>query len=182
MKVTLAFAAAAASVALVATPASASVNVDHSTGLGWVGKGDVQLAFGWNNQAAQKYAEEVSFSVEEEAKYDVTCEWTTETGGPNGKTIYHDVTVKKTTGINAAVSYDARLKKQYTGYELLGFEGGASSEGSVPNIGDTCPMAHATAVVTGVLRTNGDVAGGLYVSWNGQEVLLPNTQVVEPVA
>jgi hypothetical protein len=42
------------SVALIAAlllvlPAAASVNLDPATGTGFVGKGDVQSAFGWNN-------------------------------------------------------------------------------------------------------------------------------------
>ena len=36
----------------VSTAALATVTFDPATGIGFVGKGDVQLAFGWNNATA----------------------------------------------------------------------------------------------------------------------------------
>src|SRR5688572_8608251 len=110
------FLAAGAALAVVSTAAMASVSFDDTTGTGFVGKGDVQLAFGWNNKAAQDNAKSVVFSYEVEDTYDVTCEWVTVTGGPNSKTIFHDVTVPRHVKINSAVNYDARQRNQYTGY------------------------------------------------------------------
>jgi hypothetical protein len=42
--------------AMLATAALAAVTFDVNTGFGFVGKGDVQLAFGWNNKALQTNA------------------------------------------------------------------------------------------------------------------------------
>jgi hypothetical protein len=58
----------AAMLAVLAVPsvASASVAVD-SGGYGFVGKGDVQVAFGWNNAALQKNASGVSFTSKQDA-------------------------------------------------------------------------------------------------------------------
>ena len=47
--------------------ASAAVTFDSDTGVGFVGKGDVQLAFGWNNTQLQKNAPGVAFSSSQEA-------------------------------------------------------------------------------------------------------------------
>ncbi|MEV7181816.1 hypothetical protein, partial [Kitasatospora sp. NPDC093679] len=43
-----------AAIALGATPASAAAGFDAATGTGFVGKGDVQTALGYNNAALQK--------------------------------------------------------------------------------------------------------------------------------
>ena len=162
--------AAAAATTFVASAAWASVTFDPASGTGFVGKGDVQLAFGWNNKAAQTNAKAVSFSLESDDTYDVTCEWDT-VAGQSGNIIHHEVTNHKHQGVNATLAYDARLKNQYTGYNLLGFSGDPVITGqAAPEVGDSCPMAHATAVVTAVDLTSS--TGGLYVTFNGNSVLL----------
>ena len=84
-----------AAAALMTTAASASVDGDAATGW-FVGKGDVQTAFGWNNATLQTEAGDVSFRYDTSADYDVTCEWDTE----NKKgTIHHSVTNTKTFGL-----------------------------------------------------------------------------------
>jgi hypothetical protein len=168
--------AAGAALAVISTAAMASVSFDYSTGTGFVGKGDVQLAFGWNNKAAQDNAKNVTFAVDAQDTYDVTCEWETVTGGPHSQTIFHDVTIPRHVKVNASVSYDARLKNQYTGYILNGY-GTSTTVGSVPVVGASCPMAHATAVITEVALTSSN-GGGLSVTWNGTTVPLPNTPVI----
>lgn len=45
--------------ATLATVAIAAVTFDPVTGTGFVGKGDVQTAFGWNNQQLQQNADGV---------------------------------------------------------------------------------------------------------------------------
>lgn len=45
----------------VVASALAAVTFDASTGTGFVGKGDVQLAFGWNNKQLQANAAGVTF-------------------------------------------------------------------------------------------------------------------------
>jgi hypothetical protein len=50
----------------VPTVASASVAVD-SSGNGFVGKGDVQVAFGWNNKQLQDNAKNVTFTSKQDA-------------------------------------------------------------------------------------------------------------------
>jgi hypothetical protein len=149
----------------------ALVTFDPNTGTGFVGKGDVQLAFGWNNKQAQDNAKAVSFSFESDTHYDVVCYWETETGGPQSKIIEHYVTNHKNASISSSIVYDARLKNQYTGYNLTGFGATETTGEAVPQVGDACKQAHETAVVTEV-NVSSDSAGGLYVSFGGNKVLL----------
>lgn len=175
------WAAAAASVALVSTAAWATVTFDPDSGTGFVGKGDVQLAFGWNNSQAQKNANGVTFTYESDQSYDVTCEWTTLTGGKNSKTIYHDVTNHKSTSVSSTIAYDARMKNQYTGYNLLGLGSTVTTGTPVPNIGDPCPQGGGLAdsdppgndaVVTDVEIDPASVVSGFFVNFNGNKAQL----------
>ena len=169
------FIAAAAALAVVSSAAVAAVNFDSTTGTGFVGKGDVQLAFGWNNKQAQDNAKAVTFSYNATDTYDVECEWTTTTGGPNPKEILHDITVPKHTSVSASVAYDARLKNQYTGYLLNGF-GPTTVNGTVPVEGGACPGNSNVGIITAVTLTGS--TGGLSVTYNGTSVALPNTPVI----
>lgn len=173
--------AAAAATAMVSSAAIAAVTYDDA-GFGFVGKGDVQLAFGWNNKQAQQNANAVAFSLESEDAYDVTCEWTTVTGGKNSKTIYHAVTNRKVSSVASTIAYDARMKNQYTGYILNGISSTSVIGTAAPEIGDNCPQGGSAsdsdpigndAVVTGVDLASS--SGGLYVKHNGNSVLLPLT-------
>jgi hypothetical protein len=168
--------------AMLATAALAAVSFDASTGTGFVGKGDVQLAFGWNNSALQRNASGVTFTYDAIEKYSVDCEWTTVTGGPNSKTIDHEVTVGKTTGVKAEIAYDARVRNQINGFNLKGF-GSVATVGVVPVVGGSCPMGGGTAVITDVRFDEASSQGGLFVQYGTQKVHLPNTPpvVVEPV-
>ena len=152
-----------------ASVAFAAVNFDASTGTGFVGKGDVQLAFSWNNSALQKNAAATTFSYNARDTYDVECEWTTTTG--KGKEIYHDITIPKHVAINASVAYDARVKNQITGFNLNGF-GTVQTTGEVPVEGGSCPGNHP-GVITAVTSTGS--TGGLHVNYGNLSVPLPNT-------
>jgi hypothetical protein len=122
-------AAAAASTVLLAGPASAAVNFDPATGTGFVGKGDVQLAFGWNNPQLQTNASGVTFSYSATDTYEAVCTWTTLQGPKGTKT--HNVDHKRTAGLNSVVAYDARVRSQITGFKLNGF-GATVESGEVP--------------------------------------------------
>jgi hypothetical protein len=91
----------------------------NDDGTGWVGKGDVQTAFGWNNAAAQKNVNAVSFSFQQTSTYDAVCVWTTGEG-TRGEHIHH-VTHTSSVAINSTVAYEARKTGQWTGYFLTGF-------------------------------------------------------------
>jgi hypothetical protein len=65
-KLTAGIGALVASLALAGT-ASAAVTFNSSTGTGFVGKGDVQIAYGWNNTSLQKNATGVTFTSRQAA-------------------------------------------------------------------------------------------------------------------
>jgi hypothetical protein len=168
-------AAVATAFLLSTTGANASVTFDSSTGAGFVGKGDVQLAFGWNNAQLQRSANGVTFTHNSAETYDVTCEWDTETGGPRSRTIHHDITIPRRTSVSASVSYDARTRNQITGFMLTGF-GAIVYEGTVPVVGGSCP-GNNPGEVTEVMST-GSSGDNLTVNSGGVSVSLPNTPVL----
>ncbi|RZK67911.1 MAG: PAS domain-containing sensor histidine kinase, partial [Pedobacter sp.] len=99
------------------------VTYNPETGVGFVSKGDVQLAFGWNNAALQKNAGGVTFTYNVTESYSVECEWETVTGGPKSKTVYHEITVPKHVNITSAIAADARMRNQITGFNLTDLQG-----------------------------------------------------------
>jgi hypothetical protein len=114
------FYAAAAMVAFTAsTAAIAAVTFDSTTGVGFVGKGDVQLALGgWNNATLQANAAGVTFDRETVTVTEVS--WTC-TNSRNEKVQERErTTTTETTGV---VSHLARVNKQISGFNLTGFSG-----------------------------------------------------------
>ncbi|MBX7501853.1 hypothetical protein K3181_10410 [Qipengyuania sp. YG27] len=154
---------AACAVAVLSTAAIASVTFDPATGTGFVGKGDVQLAFGWNNAAAQANANGVTFSYKTETTYDVTCEWDT-VAGKSGNVVHHEITVPKNSSVLSGVAYDARKSNQYTGYNLTGLGASTTSGQTAPDLGAACP-GNNPGVVTAVDLIS--ETGGLFVTFNG---------------
>lgn len=157
-----------------------TITVDSSTGVGFVGKGDVQLVFGWNNAVLQANAEILTFSYDSNTTFDVTCEW--ETGMGMGLQI-HQQTRSDSAVITSSVTYTTRKHAQVDGFNLEGF-GTITSTGDVSEVGDTCPFlgAGTDAVVTVVTMSGSE--GGLYVHFGEEKHLLENpttTTATEPV-
>jgi hypothetical protein len=153
----------AIALAATATAALAIVTFDPGTGAGFVGKGDVQIAFGWNNAQLQNRAGGITFTYNDSATFDVRCEWNTETG--NDSIIHHDITVPRHRNISAAIEYDARVRTQITGFKLKKFASNLIIDGNVPQVGDTCPGNSDHGLVTEVTPT-GSTGGGLYVHYS----------------
>jgi ABC-type antimicrobial peptide transport system permease subunit len=61
---------------MFAPSASATVTFDPEAGTGFVGKGDVQDLFGWNNEALQGNASSVSFFVTQDGEGTIECSQT----------------------------------------------------------------------------------------------------------
>lgn len=128
-----AFAAALA----FAAPATAAVTFDPDSATGFVGKGDIQLAFNLNNNELQTKAGGVSFAAVTEKVTVVTWECTNlknEKIQPRLET-----TTSTTAGVVSVVMRDN--KKQVTGFKLTGFDQNASTttsttDGPEP---DSCP-------------------------------------------
>lgn len=149
--------------ALVSTAAWATVTFNPSTGIGFVGKGDVQVPFGWNNAKAQQQANNVTFEYNSTSSYDVTIEFST--GNPDHpKSIgTHTVTQDKSTTVASSIASDPRKTGQYTGWNLRGNVTTTTSGDAVPSVGDSCPNGDlGDCVVTAVTPVSS--TGGLYVS------------------
>lgn len=177
-KIAVSAATAAVAVSLAALPASAAVSFDSSTGTGFVGKGDVQLAFGWNNQALQQNVSGVTFTYEATDTYAATCTWTTGEGTRGEKT--HNVDIPRSTSVNSTVAYESRKnsQQQITGFNLTGL-GSSTVDGTIPMVGATCVAGPTGAGQDGIwtsVELTGST-GGLYVNYGGTAVALPNTPV-----
>jgi hypothetical protein len=166
-------AAAALGAGLVlAGAASASAYTMDSSGAGWVGKGEVQSAYGWNNKAMQDNVGGVTFVYDATATYEVVCEF----DNPGG---HHVITQTKHTGVNATVSSDARNNSNgkqgpMTGWYLTGLGASTTDGTALPAVGDGCPGNSGLGAVTSVEQTSSG-EGGLYAVWNGQRRLLTLT-------
>ncbi|MEV0272400.1 hypothetical protein AB0H43_26790 [Hamadaea sp. NPDC050747] len=160
--------AAAAAILAVAAPAAAVVTFDAATGTGFVGKGDVQLAFGWNNATLQANAAGVSFSYTATDSYDAVCTWITGEGTRGEKT--HNVTHSTTTEVAGQVTYDARTHKQIDGFQLTGY-GTVIESGEIPVVGGACPGNEGTDGTWSSVTQTGSSAG-LYTTYGTTTVPL----------
>lgn len=124
--------------------ALAAVTFDPGTGTGFVGKGDVQDVFGWNNKQLQDNAESVQFRASSEVVTEVS--WTC-TNTNNENTQERERTT--TTTIQGVVSKVDRVKNQITGFNLTGYSGtpDESSETEGPRV-DSCPMGQGWSLTT----------------------------------
>ena len=163
----------AAAALFVATPASADWSVDTSTGTGFVGKGDVQDAFGWNDHDLQANHAGVSFSLSAESTTSTT--WScVNSKNQQTQSRWHTVTASTTGGL----LHDARTNPQgkVTGFVLTGLAEGSTSvsetDGQKLN---TCPGG-PWAIVGGSSATT--VTGGepeLTVRYADQSQVLTHT-------
>jgi hypothetical protein len=121
-KITL---AAVAAFAIVSTAASAAWWIDEG-GFGFVGKGDVQLAFGGKNDAwLQNNAAGISFVSTTSADASWTCSWT----NPAGREVVTPrAQTSTTTAVVSSIARDNKNNK-VTGFNLRGF--GASGATTV---------------------------------------------------
>jgi hypothetical protein len=157
---------------LLAVAGSASAYTMDSAGAGWVGKGEVQTAYGWNNKAMQDNVSGVTFAYDSTSTYEVVCEF----DNPGG---HHVITNTKRSSVQATVGSDARNNSSgkqgpMTGWYLTGFGAVTSTGQTVPAVGDGCPGNSGLGAITSVTQT-GSGAGGLYALWSGQSRLLTLT-------
>jgi hypothetical protein len=158
-----------------ATAAYAAVTFDASTGTGFVGKGDVQLALGLNNKGLQDAVKAGSLGFTYSSEVVTEVSWVC-TNTKNENTQERERTT--TTSVSGVVSGVARDgKNQFTGFNLGGYSGTPTvstpqTEGPVLN---SCPTNWTLTTPAGAPELVSST-GGLYV--NG--VLLPITPV-EPV-
>jgi hypothetical protein len=155
----------------------ATVTFDSSTGTGFVGKGDVQIAFGWNNQTLQRNAAGVTFTYNATDTYAATCTWITGEGTRGERT--HNVDIPRHTSVNSTIGSLGRnnssgLNGPNTGFILTGY-GATVTDGTVPVVGGSCvgepdngQGVNGTWTAVQLVSST----GGLYVNSNGNSVLL----------
>ena len=151
--------------------ASATVTFNPATGTGFVGKGDVQLAFGWNNQALQANASGVTFTYNATDTYSATCSFVTGAGTRGEQT--HNVDIPRHTSVNSAIQYDARTHKQIDGFNLTGL-GATTTDGTVPVVGEACVANDGGVNQNGTWSavTLVSSTGGLFVNFGANSVQL----------
>jgi hypothetical protein len=158
--------AATATLALSAMVVFAAVTFDPITGEGFVGKGDVQLAYGWNNKALQHNADDVDFRANSVVVTEVS--WIC-TNSNNENTQERERTT--TTSIAGVVSSVARVKNQITGFNLTGYSGtpteSSTTEGNPLNSCPSGPWSLTTPA--GDPEVVSSTGGGLEVSIDGDE-------------
>jgi hypothetical protein len=156
----LATAVAALSVSFAAHGA---VNVDEE-GVGFVGKGDVQSIYDWNNSMLQANAHLVRFKFSSTG----TVSWYCEGVNAAGRTVTTDVR-NEDIGTNAYINYDARKNRtgQITGFVLNGFEGNATTYNAIGNCGRSVGFQVPFELVSEI-NYQGSAEPSLKVSIDGQ--------------
>jgi hypothetical protein len=130
----------------------------NDDGTGFVGKGEVQTAFGWNNQQLQRNADGVSFQVVTETEYTWTC---TNTNNQNTQER------ERVTTEQQLVDSTTRDKNQVTGFTLLGTTGEPTVIDSSGNQLYSCPTNWV------ISNQNAEViSSDLYAVYGGVRVLL----------
>ncbi|WP_457096693.1 hypothetical protein [Lysobacter sp. P5_B9] len=158
--------------ALASTSALAEVVFNPTTGTGFVGKGDVQDAFGWNDAGLQLHATGVTFTYGYTAVYQAVCTFTTGEGTRGEK--IHNVPHSEEMDVSSTVNVSLRRNPQskVTGFNLTGFGGDFSESGEVPVVGGPCPgnPGHGGVWTSVELLPGGE--GGLYANYGALKVLL----------
>jgi hypothetical protein len=181
----------------IETVKQAAVSVDAATGSGFVGKGDVQLAFGYNNAQLQAAATAINFEQRRTDVYDTVCSWEIETtvvtennpANPASPRATHTrtkkVTITGTTALTDTLAYEVVVsstqkkstQKQWTGFNLTGF--GASNADAPPQVGDACEGDDdAAGTLSEVIKNDAESTRELYVTHGDRSAPLPNTPVL----
>lgn len=155
----------------VALTAFAAVTFDPATG-GFVGKGDVQTLFGWNNATMQANYAGVSFEYESSATYTFDCEWWT---GPEHNRTRHENTKTLTVGV-AATAVTAQAKSNssanLTGWFLSPIAMSGTTSSGPTNSDCGAEGNEMKSIVPGSIELLSSSTGGLYVVHDGVRHLL----------
>ncbi len=154
---------------LLSAVAFAAVTFDPATGTGFVGKGDVQLAFGWNNAQMQANHQAVTFKYVAAATYAFDCEWYT---GPEHNRKRHENTKTAESGINISIAADSRKTGQWTGWHLKGFTASVPAPAAPTDADCGAEGNEMKTLIPGSVELLTS-SGGLYAVHAGSERLLP---------
>ena len=170
-KLSLALSLAAVTAVGGASAASAAVTFDPATGSGFVGKGDVQYTFGWNNAKLQSNAGTVDFRYESAQDYEVICEFDTEQGGRDGvrSVVQHVARQELASSLSRDVTTVTRKNSQgdVNGFKLSAEGDAIVIGGALPEVGGECKSGKGNSFndrITSVVPV-GEATGGLLVKW-----------------
>lgn len=133
----------------------AAVMIDDE-GLGFVGKGDVQIACDWNNSLLQTHHANVKFRVSRSTATEI--EWECSRLGPSGNEITVNrsrVTSTETSNLHSNTARQTRGQQQITGFNLNG-DGAVSSNTETVTGHEIGSCPHASGVVWDVTFTGED--------------------------
>ncbi len=140
----------------------AAVTFDPATGTGFVGKGDVQLIYGWNNAQLQANAGLVQFRATTVSERSWECKRI----NPQGVEITQER--ERTTTSTQLVSKIDRVRNQITGFILDGYTGAPSTTIDGPAL-NSCPSASAGWFLSVPAGDPVVIASGVAVSINGAD-------------
>jgi hypothetical protein len=143
--------------------ALAAVTFDPATGTGFVGKGDVQEVFGWNNKQLQDNAGSIQFRASSEVIEETT--WTCKRDAGE-QTQERATTITTTT--QGVLSHEERFRNQITGFILDGYDGSETVDvdRDGPAVG-SCPTGWS--VTEGPNTEEISSSSTLQVSTNGND-------------
>ena len=169
-KITLLMVALAA-LALSATAAIAAFTFDPVTGKGFVGKGDVQLIYGWNNTQLQDNAKLVDFRAITTTETTWTCTRPAATPNDPDRVITQQRNNTTTAqGLATTVSRDTSKGKNgpVTGFNLLGYDSQPTPIASDGPAVGSCPAEPSTYTYdNNAVKTTGPTE--LQVTINGTD-------------
>jgi hypothetical protein len=117
--------------------ALAAVTFDSESGEGFVGKGDVQTALGWNNAQLQANANGLVFAYGTSTTVAQECRDNVNPNPGQPQWVYDTRT--DTRSVGNTVAYDARKQNQVSGFFLIGYSGETTSSGSLQ---PSCPAGY----------------------------------------
>jgi len=172
------FVTAFAATAMLATTfdPSCSLQISNWGPCGFVGKGDLQTPWDWNNATMNANASGVTFVYSQEGAWKYDCEWFT---GPANNRIQHRVTHNLGTTVSSEVQSEVRKGggiQNVTGFKLVGGPYAPSGGGDMPEAianGAPCPgySGNGATVVPGS-QTNEGTVEALYGRYPGQDDVL----------
>jgi opacity protein-like surface antigen len=163
-KKTLALVTGLVAALTIAAAAFAAVTFDPATGTGFVGKGDVQLVYGWNNKQLQDNAGSVQFRANSVSETEWTCSRPAPTPNDPDREIVQERSSETTT--QGLVDSIARERNQITGFNLLGYDGTPTVTTDGPAVG-SCPANPSGFEYDNNAVTTPVAGGGLEVSIDG---------------
>jgi hypothetical protein len=143
-----------------------AVTFDAATGTGFVGKGDVQLVYGWNNKALQDNAPSVDFRVSSVSETTWTCS-RPHPSQPGEEIVQERSRTTTIQGLITTVARDNSKGKDgpVTGFNLGGYEGTSTESSEGPAVG-SCPSNPSGFTYNDDAETT-SAGGGIQVTRDG---------------